>query len=147
MGEKDAGGLGDLVAIGIGISIPAAFISAATWFLINRVADVENSVLTTQYTPKPDGTFSAKNPNMIGRYCKICCVAAADSSASGLGGGWRSFWDTDWMTMSINGRLRKQRVSCQPSEGTPSTQFWKSHSDVCDPYTGLAKAKRVNGMG
>jgi len=45
------------------------------------IAAVEKSVLVTQYTHKPEGTFKAKNPNIIGRYCKIAWEAAACSFA------------------------------------------------------------------
>jgi hypothetical protein len=56
---------------------------------------------------------------------------------AGLGGGWRSFCEAVWIMIRIKGRVRKQRVSCQPSEGTPSTQLENSQSDVVAPYTGL----------
>ena len=47
---------------------------------MKRVDAVVMTPLMTQYTPRPEGTLRAKKPNMMGRYFRTACDAAADSS-------------------------------------------------------------------
>mmetsp|Transcript_13049 Transcript_13049/g.27545 ORF Transcript_13049/g.27545 Transcript_13049/m.27545 type:complete len:227 (+) Transcript_13049:952-1632(+) len=136
--EKDAGvcegGGGGGGAVAALDPSPAASISFATFALTMSVEAVETKLFVTQYTASPEGTLRAKKPIMMGRYCTICCEAAAASSSSSAGfGGVSSRCEILCEMMRMMGSERKQRVSCQPRDGVPSTQFLKSQSELCEP--------------